>query len=430
MRRKKWLALATAVGALGGLLLFQQAAWTRSFGTPIADQLLTVARGTGEDTILVTAPGPEEAALVGRIVNSGIPHAEKERLRKLAVSPGVYYVKSTGAVEDATAVPQVVAFEDPVTGEAMELELFAVEVNGKTRYMVAPGALPLLTSPVDSNLALLERNSALFLFDARSMKVTFLGDPEERRARLAAAAELQASAAAGASNDSGSNALNWAVGPQWSQNGLYIAFLTNRDTLGEHFGNSIWVHDLSTGHERVILHGQAGEHSVVRGWTSRHELVNEEFRSGLGGSQQISVAAVGLNGSRGRLASGRFVAQSADARTLIWLRQRGPHAHLVALDLGNNRQQVIWEETPNSMRLRSIKVEFSSDGRRVVTDLENSRNVQSLLVYDLKTGKRRILPVRAGWQIALPPAWIGQRILLPLERKGSAQTLVANPDEN
>lgn len=427
MRRKKWMTLGVGVGVLAALLVFQQAAWTRSFGTPVADRILTVARGTAEDPILLSVPGPEESQLMARIASSGMLPDQQERLRALAVKPLAYSMNVQGEIQDAAATPQIVQFQDPATGETLELELFAVEVDGKTRYVVRPDALPLFANPANGDLSVLERNAALFMLDGRSLKVTFLGDADARTTRLAS---LRARAAEATEEpEQGTTDLSWALGPHWSPDGRYIAFLTNRDTLGEHFGTSIWVHEVATGSERVILRAEAGRPVVVRGWTPDNELIVDDYRTAANGSQRVVLAALGLDGSRRRLATGRFIAQSPDAGILIWLRQRGAHAELLALDLDTGRQRMIWRETANSLRLRSVKVEFRADGRRLVTDLEDSRNVQSLLVYDLETGKRRIIPVRSGSQLALPATWVGDRLLVPLEGKGSAQTFLLNPDE-
>lgn len=421
-----------AVGALAGLLVSQTAAWTRSYGTPMAERLLTVARATGTDAILLAVPGPEEARLLGEIATSSAPPEEQERLRKAAVQPIAYRIDASGDVDTTTPGTQVVPFEDPVTGEEMQLELLTIEADGKIRYTSRPDASPLHWSPANRSLALLERNSAIFLLDTDKLQVRFLGNPEERRAGLEAAAQLQARSAASAAQTEEEvlNALNWGQEPHWSPDGRYVAFLTNRDTLGEHFGTSIWVHELATGNERAILRATAGHPVVVRGWTPKNELIVDDYTV-TNKVSRSSVVALGLNGSRRRLspAAGSFVAQSPDARTLLWIQPRGRQNELRALDLVSGKQNVVWKDSWKGMRLRSAQVEFSADGRRFVTDLEDAHNAQSLLVYDLGTGKSRILPVRAGWQISLPAAWVGNRILLPMESRSAVRTVLLNPDE-
>lgn len=429
MRRRTWMTVVVVAGALAGLLAIQSAAWTRSYGSPMANRLLTVARATRTDTILLTVPGPEEAKIMGEIASSSVSPAEQEHLRKAVVKPVAYHVDSIGDVDSTTPTVRVIEFEDPTTGEQMELELLAVEVDGKTRYVGRPDAQPLHWSPASQNLGLLERNSAIFLLDTDEMQVRLLGNPEERRASLEAAVQVQASSAA-QTEDQGTHALNWGQEPYWSPNGRHVAFLTNRDTLGEHFGTSIWVHELATGRERAILRATAGRPVVVRGWTPKNELIVDEYTV-TNGTSRSAVVALGLNGPRRRLSSaaGSFVAQTPDARTLLWLQSRGRENELRALDLVNGSKKVIWKDSWKGLRLRSAQVEFSADGRRLVTDLEDAQNAQSLLVYDLQTGKSRIIPVRTGWQISLPASWVGNRLLLPMETRGAVRTFLLNPNE-
>lgn len=423
------MTVVVVAGALAGLLAIQPAAWTRSYGTPLANRLLTVAHTTGTDAILLTVPGPEEGRLMGAIAASSASPAEQETLRKAAVKPFAYHIDASGDVDTTTPGAQIIDFVDPVTGEEMQLELLTVEVGGKTRYVGRPDALPLRWNPASQNLSLLERNSAIFLLDTDKLQVTFLGNPEERHAGLEAAARLRSSSAAQTEQE-GEHTLNWGQEPYWSWDGRYVAFLTNRDTLGEHFGTSIWVHELATGKERAILRSTAGRPVVVRGWTPKNELIVDEYTV-TNNTSRSSVVALGLDGSRRRLspAAGSFVAQSPDARTLLWLQSRGRENELRSLDLVNGSQKVIWKDSWKGMRLRSAQVQFSADGKRLVTDLEDARNAQSLLVYDLKTGKTRILPVRTGWQISLPASWVGNRLLLPLEGRGAASTVLLNPNE-
>jgi hypothetical protein len=412
------------LGSITGFLLSQQTGWTRSFGSPMADTLLAATPGGGEDTVLLTVPGSEEARLAGQVATSGVPAAEKESMRKALTRTRAYTVDSRGQVKAADAVPQVVKFEDPATGEEMQLELLAVQAGNRTRYVVRPDMPPLLGNPVKSNLSLLERNAALFVLDTGNMSVRLLGDSAERSSLIHGAVGDKAGEPPVA-------ALNWGQEAHWSPDGRYIAFLSNRDILGEQLGNSVWVHEYATGRELAAVHGQAGQHVVVRGWTPANELIADEYTRANGNSAQTLVA-LKLDGSRRRLVSapGSFVAQTPDGRTLIWLQRRGGRPNeLRALDLSGGRQGLIWKDTPAGLHLRSLKVAFSADGQRLVTDLEDSRNAQKLLVYNLKTGQTRILPVSSGWQLGLPVSWAANRLVLPLERKGVARTFLVNPDE-
>lgn len=416
MRRKTWMWFVVGAGAAAGLLLGQRAAWTRSFGTPLADRLVTVAR-LGDEAVLLTAPGAEEASLADRIAASGASPAEQERLRERLVAPGAWRVEEDGRIEAATPARRSVAFEDPATGEALRLDLLAVETAAGTRYTVRPDALPLLASPADPDLYLLERNAAMFLFDARDLSVTFLGDAGERRARLA--------------ESSDERPLTWAQEPRWSPDGRFVAFLTNRDTLGEHFGTSIWVHELASGQEFAVLRGEAGRPVVSRGWTPENQVIAEDYLPVPGRAPRVSLVALGLDGSRRVLVPGAtYVAQSRDARTLVWWRQSG---ELRALDLVDGRQSYIWRNESDGPRLRSLQVDFSADGRRLVTDLEDARHAQSLLVHDLETGESRPVAVRPGWQLALPAGWAADRLVLPLERPledgTEVRTFLLSPDE-
>ena len=417
MSRKLWMTTVILLGAIAGSLLVQTAGWTRSFGTPVADGLLTVARGTGDDVVLLSVPGPKEARIAGQVATSGAPAAEQEGMRKALTTTRAFVLNPKGQVEAVESVPQIINFQDPSTGEELQIELIAVQSGGKTRYVVRPDAPPLTGNPAASDLSLLERNAALFLLDTGKMSVEFLGDPTERTSWIA--------------DPDNTDAMNWAQEAHWSQDGRYVAFLSNRDLVGQQPGNSVWVHERATGRELAVIPGRAGRHTVVRGWTPGNEMIANEYIVANGISRS-SVVALKLDGSRRKLVSGSggFVAQSPDGKTLIWLeQQRGRPNVLRALDLASGKQTTIWKDSPNGLNLRSLKIEFSANGQRLVTDLEDARNRQQLLVYNLRTGKTRLVPVHSGWQLALPASWAGNRLLLPLDRKGAARTFLVNPDE-
>src|SRR6187200_3077945 len=107
MRRKMWMTIVVLLGTIAGSLLVQRAGWTRSLGAPVADTLLTVAPGTGEDIVLLSVPGPQEASLAGRVAFSGAPAAEQESMRKALTSTKAYSMSSTGRIEAADLVPQI-----------------------------------------------------------------------------------------------------------------------------------------------------------------------------------------------------------------------------------------------------------------------------------------------------------------------------------
>lgn len=418
MSRKLWMTTVVFLGAIAGSLLVQRAGWTRSFGTPVADGLLTVARGTGDTVVLLSVPGPAEARIAGQVATSGTSASEQEGMRRALTTTRAFVLDPKGQVEAVESVPQVINFQDPATGEELQIELIAVQSGGKTHYVVRPDAPPLLGNPAASDLSLLERNAALFLLDTGKMGVEFLGDPAERTSWIA--------------DPNNTAALNWAQEAHWSQDGRHVAFLSNRDLAGEQLGNSVWVHEQATGRDFTVVRGQAGRHVVVRGWTPQNELIVNEYTGTNGSAPRSTVAAVKLDGTRRKLASGTgsFVAQSPDGKTLIWLEQQRNRPNVLrALDLVSGKQTTIWKDSPNGLSLRSLRIEFSANGQRLVTDLEDARNRQQLLIFNLRTGKTQLVPVHSGWQLALPASWVGNRLLLPLERKGAARTFLVNPDE-
>jgi WD40-like Beta Propeller Repeat len=435
MRRNAWMTVMVVLGAIAGSLLTQRAGWTRSFGNPVADTLLTAAPGTGGNPVLLSIPGPQEALLAGQVATSGASAAEQERMRKALTTTKAYFLDAKGQIAAADSVPQIVTFTDPSTGEELQLELIAVQSGDTTHYVVRPDAPPLLENPANSDLSLLERNAAVFLLDTGRMSVKLLGNPAARSSLLAEVARLQEDRNAAAAEDGVQPipALNWGQEPHWSLDGRYVAFLSNRDLVGEQLGNSVWVHELATERDLLVHAGQAGQHLVVRGWTPDNELIVDEYTRINGNASRARIVALKLDGSRRTLIAGqgRFVAQSPDGRTLIFLQQRrGRPNELRALDLAGGRQTTIWQDTPTGLHLRSLKVEFSANGQRLVTDLEDARNNQRLLIYNLRTGQTRVVPVHSGWQLGLPPSWVGNRLLLPLERKGAARTFLLNPDEH
>ena len=74
----------------------------------------------------------------------------------------------------------------------------------------------------------------------------------------------------------GSALLWWNDNPVSSADGSKIAYTTNRDCIARG-GNSIWLYDLDTGEERVLISNTSGENYRCKAWVGSSCLIYQRF---------------------------------------------------------------------------------------------------------------------------------------------------------
>lgn len=328
------------------------------------------------------------------------------------VAPSPY--RLDGAWRPVKARSVVLRGEDPVLGDRFVVDLLAVEGPGGTRHVLHPmaGVATPTPSPVDPDVLVIERELALFVVDVVSGQVRALGDAGARGAALAAAAEVPLV-------DEGPP-LVWATAPQWSPDGGQIAFLTTRG--GEPTVPELWVHGLDRGDERRI--SAPGVQIRLLGWHGDDAVLVED----LDDPARPRLAAIGVDGGGLRpLADGAVIGRSpgGDAVALAF----GPPERLRVdlFDLSSGTAEKIAELDDGEV-LRSWQADFSDDGSRVVLDLSDAAGRQALLVAE-RGGEASRLPLPGRGQLAAPPTWLGERLLVSLEdlASGTATTHLVTP---
>lgn len=410
--------VVSAVVVAGGLVaLAVSQGYGRPFGQTVADQPMAAVRAASGETVLLGVPGPREAAALRQAVASG------EALTPSA--PRSVRLSAAGPQATATSLHPV-AFLDPASGERLSVDFVALESGAGSELFAPVEGYGVQRHPRDAALFLVERNSTLFLIDTRTGQAEALADPE---ARTLALRQQEADEALAIARDAQQeHHLLWAVEARWSLDGRSVAYLTNRDTaaLGP-AATSIRVLDLESGRDVELLRDAKGGTAVPQGFTARGEVLVARYSYA---SPDVRLVAVDVRGGAERaLVPGRYVGQSADGRTLVWLRQVGDVTELRALDLARGVDQgvILREDAAARLRLRTPQVAISADGRRVAVDVKDGDSLK-VLVHDLAGQPARLISLPAGSTLAQPLAWAGERLVVALENdaRGSAQTALVD----
>lgn len=365
---------------------------------PLARSLVRVARAEDGPGLVIAAPSP---AALERFAQALVddPQLGLDPLAYQAFVTPELYALADGGWRPVVGRPAPVRGEDAVVGGRFVVDLIAVDGPGGPRHVLHPlAAVAAPTpSPVDPELLLLERELALFVVDVAAGEVHPLGDPAARRAALAAAVEVPLV-------DEGPP-LVWATAPQWSPDGAQIAFLSTRG--GDPTTPELWVHTLERGEERRVA--TPGVQVRLLGWYGDDALLVEDHDD----PARPRVAAIDLDsGGLRPLADGAVIARSPDGEALALAVGPPEQLRVELLDLSSGPAATVATLRPGEM-LRSWQADFSDDGNKLVLDLADAEGGQSLLIVD-RDGAANRLPLPGPGQLAAPPTWLGERLLVPL----------------
>lgn len=377
---------------------------------PLAQPLTRAARADGGPALVITGASPAALERFSRALADEPALGLDPLAYRPFVAPELHWFD--GALRPAAGRPVVVRGEDPVLKDSFLIDLIAVDAADGPRYVLHPlaGAATPTPSPVDPEMLLIERELALFAVDVAAGRVQHLGDPEARRAALAVATDVPLV-------DEGP-AVVWARAPQWSPDGAQIAFLTTR---GDPTVPELWVHTLERGEERRI--SAPGVQVRLLGWHGDDALVVEELDDPT--RPRLAVIDVDRGGLR-PLADGAVIGRVGDAVVLA----SGPpeRVHVQFYDLSAGTGAEVTALRPGEL-LRSWQADLSDDGSRLVLDLIDAEGRESLLVAD-HDGESVRVPLPGPGQLAGPPVWLGERLLVPLADLAAGTTtthLIAAP---
>jgi hypothetical protein len=359
----------------------------------LAAPVVRVARGDGGPALVVATPAPAALDEFARALAAD-PARSGDPLAYHALPPlRARWLDDDGGWRPAELRGLTLRGEDPVLGDSFVVDLLAAD--GRVFAHPLAGVAAPTPSPADPHLLLLEREFALYLVDAAAEVVTPLGDARARAAALASVAEVSLV-------DEGPSMV-WATAPQWSPDGTQVAFLSTRG--GEPTLPDLWVHALDGGDERRVA--SPGAPVRLLGWHGDDLLVEDH-----GDRARPRVARVDLDrGHLHALADGVAIGRGGDLVAVA----SGPPGQLRVdlLDLASGAVRTLVALRPGEL-LRAWRAELSDDGARVALDLTDDRGAQTLLLAGAD-GRLERRPLPGPGQLAGDLAWVGERLLVPLE---------------
>lgn len=262
-------------------------------------------------------------------------------------------------------------------------------------------ATPHLIASPDNRAYLFEDNGLLYSIDSESLAVSQLTADEQQGVSLD---ELQ-SLVAESEDDV---YLAWATQPFWSQDGAKVAYLSNRNSVGEE-GGEIWLADPNNGEESQVY--RSGDWLGLLGWTSAGDIVFWE-------GKKSNVRLLSLDGEATDLGLGEVYNAQLDpsGRWLVYSPTKAP-AEFMAYAFDTGGSEPIASATSGLQFDPSV--EFSKKGNKVLlVEYVDDSGDRLIHTFDLDTKQSGRIAPPSKVSITGVPQWVTDEQILVNGKEG------------
>jgi hypothetical protein len=403
-------SLLTAGAILG--VMGQKATTTAANTTVLATTPVILVEEDGQEAIFLEVPSQKQKNQLSELLGQNpLLTSERNVQRRVYKTELIGFDKQGRKQSTKVFKRHDVTFKDRANGQEYTLDLISYQGKNGQIFVAEPGSKTprLIPKPTDTSQQLFQYNDGLYILNTKTLQVTALSDEQARSSTFQKKKDLP---------DLGiehGRILYWAQQPKWSTDGSAIAFISNRDRIeSNHIG--VWIYDFTTGQDSQVYQRENFT-SHILGWTPDNRILINEYNHADGNGTLVSIAP--KTKQRQELASGDFVAQSDDNKTVLYVKRNGTDAQLYALSLSSGTSQLLYQ-TAAQESLGIAQVDFSSDGERIVIALANGKTgAERLLVYNLQTKNAKRLELPQGKLLygRMTVKWVGDELAVPVESR-------------
>ena len=403
------------VGAIFGVL-GKKAVTTPSSISILASTPLILVDEDGQEAVFLELPSQKQKNQLSELLGKNpLLTSERNVQRRIYTTDLVSFDKQQKKQFKKDFKRHEVKFKHGVTSQEYTLDLLSYESKNGQNFVAEPGSrTPLLIpKPTDISQKLFQYNNGLYILNTKNLQVKSINDEQAQSAAFKKKQTLQ-----NLGIEHG-RILYWTQQPKWSTDGSAIAFISNRDRI-ESNSIGVWIHDFTTGQDSQV-YARDNFTAHVLGWTPDNRILINEFNHANG--QEALVAIDPKTTQQQELATGDFVAQSDDNKTVLYIQRNGTAAKLYALSLSSGASQLLYE-TSAGESLGTAQVDFSQDGTRIAIALANGQTgTESLLAYNLQTKDARVLELPPGKSFydRMTVKWVGDELAVPVESRSANQ---------